>query len=292
MGNIIRIVEVPFALGSHRKGSDLGPKAVMHTGLQEILKEKGYQVEKKTVFVPEEEELTDRRLKNLSSVVEMAELVGKEMNETIHSSQFPLIIGGDHSISLGTIAGIGQNYENLGVIWVDAHGDVNTHETTPSGNIHGMPLAANMGFGHEKLTNILNFFPKIKSQNVVILGARDLDEGEVELLKKHHITYYTHCDIEHHGMKKIMKAIDSKFTSNGVESLHLSFDMDVLDPSVVKGVGTPVEGGITYREAAYILQEIKKWNTLVSCEFVEVNPLLDEQNKTAEIAVKLIRELF
>lgn len=292
MNNTIRIVEVPFALGSHRRGADVGPKAVQHAGLKESLQEKGYKIERKTIFLSEKEDLTDLMLKNLSSIIEMAELVGREIDEVIQSSQFPLIIGGDHSISLGTIAGIGQNYENLGVIWVDAHGDVNTHETTPSGNIHGMPLAANMGFGHEKLIDILNYFPKIKPQNVVILGARDLDEGEVELLKKHHITYYTHCDIEHHGIKKIMKAMDSKFTSNGIESLHLSFDMDVLDPSVVKGVGTPVEGGITYREAAYILQEIKKWKTLVSCEFVEVNPLLDEKNKTAEIAVKLIGELF
>jgi arginase len=292
MNKTMNIVQIPFTLGSHRKGCDLGPKAIQHAGIKELFIEKNYTISEQIIHVSEREDAKEPTLKNLTSVCEMAESVGREIDHRIKMNEFPLILGGDHSISLGTIAGIAKHYPNLGVIWVDAHGDVNTNQTTLTGNIHGMPLAANMGFGHEKLTNILKYSPKIKPENVVILGARDLDPGEIKLLESQHITYFTHHDIEHHGIKKIMKAIESKFKSNQVESLHLSFDLDSLDPSVVKGVGTPVDAGLTFREASYLLSEIKRWDMLISCEFVEVNPLLDEGNKTAEIAVQLIRELF
>ncbi|CAM2856011.1 arginase [Paenibacillus sediminis] len=292
MNKKISVVHVPFTLGSHRRGCDLGPKAIKYAGLMESLQRKNYDVSEKEVGLVQVEDAQNPVLKNLSSVIETGNRIAKDVDQVIKSGTFPLIIGGDHSIAIGTIAGVAKNYSNLGVIWVDAHGDLNTEQTTPSGNIHGMPLAINIGIGDERLTSIYHFAPKIKPENVVIIGVRDLDPGEIALLNEKNITCYSNCDVEEHGIARIMDDLQRKFEENGVDYIHLSVDLDVLEPYLVKGVGTPVQGGLTYRETAYLLKEVCKWNKLVSAEFVELNPLLDERNVTAEIVVSLINELF
>lgn len=292
MKKTVCVIDIPFTLGSQRRGTDLGPKAILHAGLMNELKEKEYIICKKEIHVCDDEDHKDANLKNVEAVIKTSFDISKGVSDIIKEDQFPLILGGDHSIAIGTIAGVANNYDNLGVIWVDAHGDLNTRETTPTGNMHGMPLAVNIGIGDERLTHLNGFMPKVKPENVILIGIRDLDVGEIELLSEKKITYYTHHDIERLGIDQIMEQMRNQFYRNGVKNIHLSFDLDVLDPINVKGVGTPVHGGMTFREASYLIHTLKSWNKLVSAEFVEVNPLFDNCNKTAEVAVALINELF
>ena len=276
---------------SHRRGCDLGPKAIQQAGLNDVLDKKFDEIIYVDVDIHDKENENNPKLKNLESVYLTSNSSAGSVSAAIANGYFPLIIGGDHSISIGTISGVLYHYDNLGVIWVDAHGDVNTPQTTPSGNIHGMPLAIRMGFGEESLVNAWLGSP-IKTQNVVILGARDLDEGEVLFLKEQNITYYTMQDLKRMGLTKVLNQINGKFKQNGVEHIHISFDMDSLDPSVVQGVGTPVENGFLYKEAVEMLTTFKEWEKVVSAEFVETNPLLDVKNHTAKVAVSLIDSLL
>lgn len=217
----------------------------------------------------------------------LAEMVDK----IIQSKSFPLVLGGDHSIAIGTLAGVSKHYTNLGVIWYDAHGDLNTAETSPSGNIHGMPLAVSLGYGHELLTNILGASPKIKPEHVVIIGARSLDEGERRLIKELGIKVFTMHEIDRLGMTKVMEStID--YLKEKTDGVHLSLDLDGLDPNDAPGVGTPVPGGISYRESHLAMEMLAESGLITSAEFVEVNPILDERNKTASLAVALMGSLF
>jgi arginase len=225
----ISVINVPFALGSHRRGCDLAPQAVHYAGLIKKLEET-HPVVSVDVPVTHVEDEDDPSLKNLYSVYATAKNSARLVDEAIKNGNFPLIIGGDHSISIGTIAGITVTYPELGVIWVDAHGDVNMHDTTLTGNIHGMPLAINMGFGLDQLTNTYYASPKIKPKNVVILGTRDLDDAEILFLKKHKITHYAMEEVRRKGLPQTMKEIEEKWKKNGVHHLHISFDMDSLDP--------------------------------------------------------------
>ena len=286
----VQVITIPFALGSHRRGCDLGPKAVLHAGLLQSLNEKGYHttIQDVTVFPQENEENT--QLKNIHSVKKSAILIEKATNAVMHNGNFPLIIGGDHSISIGTIPGIASHVKKLGVIWIDAHGDVNTHLTTPSGNIHGMSLAVNMGIGSPELTEL--FSPKIEPSCVALIGVRDLDEGEIALLHEKNILYFGMEDVRQKGMTAIVGKINKHFSKQGVTGVHVSFDLDVMDPPLVQGVGTPVENGLYYEEAKTCLHAIKKWENLVSFEVVEVNPLLDNRNETASLAVRIINEII
>ena len=210
----------------------------------------------------------------------------------MENGQFPLILGGDHSIAIGTLAGLGDRYENLGVIWYDAHSDINTGETSPSGNIHGMPLAVSIGLGHEKLVNIRGFAPKIKPENVVIIGARSIDPGEREIIKEQGIKVFTMHDIDKLGMTEIMDQTMWYLKDREVDGVHLSLDLDGIDPIYTPGVGTPVPGGISYRESHLAMEMLFTFDMITSAEFVEVNPILDEKNKTADVAVALIGSLF
>lgn len=291
MDRKIHIIGVPFALGSHRRGSDLGADAIRHAGLKTILSDEQV-VDLGNIVVDNTEEESVSSLKNLQAVKNTNEILAKLVDETLKQNGLPLILGGDHSIALGSIAGTSKHYQNLGVIWIDAHGDVNTSETTPSGNIHGMPLAASMGFGEESLVNIYENKVKLKTKNVVLVGVRDLDEGEVELLNRENITYYSMNEVKEKGMGKILQEIKKKFEDNKVDGVHISFDLDSLDPTVVSGVGTPVENGLTLEEAENFLGGLKQWENISSIEFVEVNPLLDNQNHTAKTTVHLIRQFL
>lgn len=202
------------------------------------------------------------------------------------------MLGGDHSIAIGTLAGLGEHYKNLGVIWFDAHADLNTPETTPSGNIHGMPLAVSIGLGHERLVKIRNDVPKIKPENVIIIGARSVDPGERELISQQGIKVYTMHEVDRLGMTRVMEDALAYLRERNVDGLHLSLDLDGLDPLYTPGVGTPVPGGITYRESHLAMEMLQESGMLTSAEFVEVNPILDEKNRTADVAVALMGSLF
>ncbi|MCI2256327.1 arginase [Domibacillus sp. PGB-M46] len=291
----VSIIGVPMDLGQTRRGVDMGPSAIRYAGVEEQLEQLGYAVYDEGNITVELKERAaadpDTNLKNLAAVAEGNELLAKKIQESTAQDRFPLILGGDHSIAIGTLAGVAKDNPNLGVIWFDAHGDLNTAETSPSGNIHGMPLAVSIGLGHPLLTNIGGYAPKIKPENIVIIGARDLDDGERELIKEKGIKVYTMHEIDRLGMTSVMQETISylRERTNGV---HLSLDLDGLDPQEAPGVGTPVPGGITYREGHLAMEMLEEEGIITSAEFVEVNPILDEKNKTGNAAVALICSLF
>jgi len=209
------------------------------------------------------------------------------VSTALEEHEFPLLLGGDHSISLGSVSGIAKVHKNIGVIWVDAHADFNTDETTPSGNIHGMILAALAGIGNTRLTHASGWTPKISKETIVIVGARDLDRQEQELLRTHNISVFTMSDIDQRGMTDVMKEAIA-IAAQHDNPIHLSLDLDSLDPREAPGVGTPVRGGLSYREAHLAMELVADSQRLVSMDVVEVNPILDSENTTAKLAVELI----
>ncbi|GGI18226.1 arginase [Gottfriedia solisilvae] len=290
----ISIIGVPLDLGQTRRGVDMGPSAIRYAQLHERIENLSYSVEDLGDILVDrtlvKEDHTEHNLKNLKSVKDTCEKLAVEVDEVIKSNRMPLVLGGDHSIAIGTLAGVSKHYNNLGLIWFDAHGDLNTAETSPSGNIHGMSLAVSLGHGHDLLTKIGGYFPKVKPENVIIIGARDLDEGERAIIKELGIKVYTMHEVDKLGMTKVMEeTIDHLKDCDGV---HLSLDLDGLDPIHVPGVGTPVSGGITYREGHLAMEMLSEADIITSIEFVEVNPILDEKNKTAIVAVALIGSLL
>ncbi|MFD2759905.1 arginase [Lentibacillus juripiscarius] len=289
------IIGVPMDLGQNRRGVDMGPSAIRYAGVTERLENLQYHISdlgNVPVSRPDgKNEVQDGNLRNLQQVAEsnqkLAELVDQEMEK----GSFPLVLGGDHSIAIGSLAGVAKHHENLGVIWYDAHGDLNSGDTSPSGNIHGMPLAVSLGIGHEKLTTILDYTPKVKPENVVIIGARSLDPGERELIQEKGMNVYSMHEIDRMGMSQVMnEAIE--YLRERTDGVHLSLDLDGLDPEEAPGVGTPVIGGLSYRESHLAMEMLAESEILTSAEFVEVNPILDDKNKTATMAVGLIGTLF
>ncbi|KMY54036.1 arginase [Bacillus sp. FJAT-27231] len=291
----ISIIGVPMDLGQTRRGVDMGPSAIRYAGLSERLEKLGYTVyDEGDIRVELRERATadtETNLKNLSAVAEGNDKLSQKINEITSLGRFPLVLGGDHSIAIGTLAGVAKHAENLGVIWYDAHGDLNTAETSPSGNIHGMPLAVSLGMGHPVLTNIGGYTPKIKPENIVIIGARSLDDGERELIKEKGIKVYTMHEIDRMGMTAVMEEAIT-YLKERTDGVHLSLDLDGLDPEDAPGVGTPVAGGISYRESHLAMEMLSEANIVTSAEFVEINPILDEHNKTARVAVALISSLL
>lgn len=290
----ISLIGVPMDLGQRRRGVDMGPSAIRYANVVESLQQLDYTVKDLgDISIPNHDsiEQRDEKLYNLKEIVESSQKLASIVEAEVAAGQFPLILGGDHSLSIGSVAGIAAHYNNLGVIWYDAHGDLNSDKTSPSGNIHGMPLAANLGIGHKKLTSILSDEQKIKPENVVIIGARDLDAGERQFIKDLNIKVFTMQEIDRLGMPKIMEStID--YLKDKTDGVHLSLDLDALDPTEVPGVGTPVIGGLSYRESHLAMEMLSESNMITSAEFVEVNPILDVRNKTATVAVELIGSLF
>lgn len=290
----ISIIGMPMDLGQLRRGVDMGPSAMRYAGMIERLKTLQYEIDDLgdiPIGRPEVVVRKDTNLRNLELVAEKSELLAKRVDEVVSAGSFPLVLGGDHSIAIGTLSGVAKHYQNLGVIWYDAHGDLNTAETSPSGNIHGMPLAVSIGIGHPFLTGIAGYCPKIKPENIVIIGARALDDGEKVLIRENGIKVYTMHEVDRLGMTKVMEeTID--YLKDKTDGVHLSFDLDGLDPNDAPGVGTPVIGGISYRESNLAMELLSEANIITSAEFVEVNPILDEKNKTATVAVSLMGSLF
>ncbi|WP_273130941.1 arginase [Bacillus weihaiensis] len=291
----ISIIGVPMDLGQSRRGVDMGPSAIRYAGVVERLEDLDYEIcdcgDIEIGRRETQEEAAGEKLKHLKAVSEASEKLASSVDKVIEKGSFPLVFGGDHSIAIGTLAGVSKHYHNLGVIWYDAHGDLNTADTSPSGNIHGMPLAVSLGIGHPALTNILDYSPKVKPENIVIIGARSLDEGERVLIREKGIKVYTMHEIDRLGMTKVMEeAIE--YLKERTDGVHLSLDLDGLDPSDAPGVGTPVLGGISYRESHLAMEILEESKIITSAEFVEVNPILDHGNKTAGVAVALMGSLF
>ena len=289
----ISIIGAPMDLGQNRRGVDIGPSAIRYAGVVERLKDLGHSVDDLgDITIGRREISQNTKLRNLEEVVAANTLLANRVNEIVGADNFPIVLGGDHSIAIGTLAGLADRYENLGVIWYDAHADLNTSETSPSGNIHGMPLAVSIGLGHEALVNIRDFAPKIKPENVVIIGARSVDPGERELIREKGIKVFSMHEIDKLGMSEVMNQTIQYFKDREVDGVHLSLDLDGLDPLYTPGVGTPVAGGITYRESHLAMEMLYASNLVTSAEFVEVNPILDEKNKTADVAVGLMGSLL
>lgn len=287
----IDIIGVPVDLGADRRGVDMGPSAIRYAHLFQSLGALGYTVEDRgNVEVPILERCTvsEPSLKYLDCIVPMARRVAGAVATSIQNGSFPIVLGGDHSLSLGSIRGAAR-HKKLGVLWVDAHADFNTHETTPSGNIHGMPLAALCGLGDPRLVHLWgNGEPVLDPRRAAVIGARDLDPGEKRNLREAGVMVMSMEQIDRFGMTAALeKALER--ISRDVDGIYLSFDMDALDPEHAPGVGTPVTGGLTYREAHLACELAGETGRLVGMDLVEVNPILDVQNKTALLAVDFAR---
>ncbi|MED1564329.1 arginase [Alkalihalobacillus alcalophilus ATCC 27647 = CGMCC 1.3604] len=287
----IGIIGVPLDLGQSRRGVDMGPSAIRYAGLEATLKRLSDEVfDFGDIPVSREREKV-QKLRHLNEIVEACTALANQIEEVETAGYFPLVLGGDHSTAIGTLAGVAKMKKNLGLIWYDAHGDLNTLETSPSGNIHGMPLAVSLGLGEDELIEIGKAKIKVKPESVVIIGARSLDEGEKALIKQLGIKVFTMHEIDRLGMAHVMEEAIAHVTK-GTDGVHLSFDLDALDPLEAPGVGTPVVGGVTYRESHLAMEMLAEAKIITSAEFVEVNPILDEKNITAEAAVALIGSLF
>ncbi|HOS29533.1 MAG TPA: arginase [Treponemataceae bacterium] len=295
----VHILEMPLDFGGNRHGSDMGPSAIRLAGLKERLIALGHETKK--YFSPielhpqEYEEQGDPEAKYLKPIVLACNQLAIQVETAYKTDAFPLVLGGDHSISLGTLAGISsackEDEKELGVLYVDAHGDFNTTETSPSGNIHGMCMGASCGFGIPELVNLYDNGRKVNPKNVCYIGLRDIDEGEKLLMKEAGVTTFTMSDIDRQGFSNILKKILVFFKTH-VDVVHISFDMDVIDPMFAPGVGIPLPGGLNYREALLLMEEMSTLGMVKSAEFVEVNPVLDVHNQTAAMVVELIGRLL
>jgi arginase len=293
----IGIIGFPMDLGADRRGVDMGPSALRYAHLEENLEAIGYTVKDfGDLFIEGSEtlRLTNPKLKYLPEIVRSSNILAKKVESLLNKNFFPLILGGDHASAIGSIAGISsycrKNKKKLGVIWIDAHADMNTPETTPSGNIHGMPLAVALGIGERRLVRIGGFAPKVLPENVALIGIRDVDAEEAVTVKSFRdrgTQVYTMTDVDKQGVTRIIARVLNDFKQQ-VDHIHVSFDLDGVDPDYAGGVGTPVEGGLTYREASVIMEMVADCGCMSSLEMLEVNPILDTKNETSELAVDLI----
>jgi len=281
-------------LGQSRRGVDMGPSALRVAGLQARIKHLGHTVEdigNLEVKQPEEMRVGEKRAKYLQEIAETCADISKNVQKSLEEGFLPLILGGDHSIAAGVAAGVASHFrkdkKQIGYIWLDAHGDMNTPESSPSGNVHGMPLAAIMGYGADELVNLGGFKPKAEPANIVIVGARDLDAQERKIVKKSGIHVFTMRDIDERGMREVM-ADALKYATDDTDGVAVSLDMDFVDPTDAPGVGTPVRGGATYREAHLAMEMIADSETMASLDVVEINPVIDEHNRTALLGVELV----
>ncbi|MET3111689.1 arginase [Salinicoccus halitifaciens] len=294
----VDIIGAATAFGQPKLGVDLGPDALRYANLIEEIEKMNIEVNDKgniysdfKVDASTHSRRSENNLKNYEQVVDFSEKLAAAADESVRAGAFPLVIGGDHSLSIGSLAGISPHYDNLGVIWYDAHGDLNDSASSPSGNIHGMPLAIACGVGDEKLVNIHKTGAKIKPENVVLIGMRDLDEGETRYIKDRNILTYTMRDIREKGISAVMSDA-LEYLEAKTDGIHLSLDVDALDPEETPGTGTPVGEGLSLWETLLAMNILHDSGSITSMDLVEVNPLLDEGNMTAEKAVAMASALF
>jgi arginase len=293
MNRNIDIFGVPMDLGQRRRGVDMGPSALRYAGLDDALRRLGHTVNDNgnlIVPLPENEPPDDSRARHLDSVAGVCRDVYNHALTCLEHDETAVFLGGDHSISIGTVSAMDAHGGDVGVIWVDAHGDFNTPDITPSGNIHGMALASLMGRGPKELAGIGYDRAKLKPSEAVIIGARDLDPAERVALREVGVLVITMRDIDEMGMAAAARQALERLSN--LKKLHISLDMDSLDPMEAPGVGTPVPGGLTYREAHLLMETLADSGKVASLDIVEVNPILDDRNRTAKLGVELATSLF
>lgn len=290
----IAIIGAQMDLGAGRRGVDMGPSALRLAGLDKRIASLGFEIEdcgNISVGEPESVPVGPHGARYLNEIAQVCEQLAQHVQRAAARGQMPLVLGGDHSIAAGTVAGVAAHHRSqgnkIGLIWIDAHADMNTPEISPTGNVHGMPLACCIGLGPPELTHLLGYAPKVEARNVAIIGLRDIDEHEKPGVKSTGVHPFTMRSIDEMGMRAVIRrAIE--IASDGTSGFHLSFDMDAVDPKEAPGVGTPVRGGLTYREAHLALELICDSGGMLSMEVVEVNPVLDEANRTAVLGVELV----
>jgi arginase len=295
----IRVLGVPLDMGASRRGVDMGPSAMRVAGLEARLEALGHQVTDGgniLVDIAETQAFGSQNARYLKQIAETCTRTAEAVIESLEEGMTPLVLGGDHSLAVGSVSGVSEFYrrrgQKIGVLWIDAHSDINTPETSPSGNVHGMPLAALLGLGPELLSNIFGYAPKIAAENAVLIGVRDIDAAERENIRRAGMAeVYTMRDIDERGMRAVMEEA-LRAAGRGTVGYHVSLDMDWIDPEDAPGVGTPVRGGATYREAHLAMEIIADHGRMLSFEMVEVNPVIDEHNRTADLAVQLACSAF
>jgi arginase len=290
----IAIIGAPLDLGQGRRGVDMGPSAVRVANLNSRVAALGYEVEDLGNVPVEQAEASPEghpRAKYLPQIAASCERLGTLVGQTLARGAVPLVLGGDHSVAIGTAGGVARHFRReskpVGLIWLDAHADMNTPESSPSGNIHGMPLACILGMGPPELRDMFGFAPKVQPKNAVIVGLRDVDQMEKPHVRDSGVRAFTMRDIDERGLRSVMEEA-LRLAGDGTAGFHLSLDMDFVDPKDAPGVGTPVRGGVTYREAHLAMEMICDSGHMLSMEVVEVNPVIDEVNRTADLAVELI----
>jgi arginase len=295
----IRVIGVPLDMGASRRGVDMGPSAVRVAGLESRLESLGHRVTDGgniRVEIAETQASGADNARYLKPIAETCTRTAEAVLKSLEEGMTPLVLGGDHSLAAGSVSGVAEFFrrkgEKIGVLWIDAHSDINTPETSPSGNVHGMPLAALLGLGPEALGHFYGYSPKIAPENTVLIGVRDIDAAERENIRRAGVTeVYTMRDIDERGMRAVMEEA-LRAAGRGTAGYHVSLDMDWIDPEDAPGVGTPVRGGATYREAHLAMEILADHGRLLSFEIVEVNPVIDEHNRTAELAVELACSAF
>jgi len=290
----IELIGAPQDLGQVHRGVDMGPSAVRVAGLVPLLESMGFKVldsgnvASSDMATASEGEASARYLDH---VVRDSEVLAATVEQAVRAGHFPLVIGGDHSVAIGAVGGAAAFDPRQGLLWVDAHADSNTPETSPSGNIHGMPVAAILGDGPASLVNVAGVSPKALEDHTVLIGLRSVDREEAKRVKASKMTYFTMHDVDQHGVPALVEQALAILTADGVERVHLSFDADAIDPREAPGTGTPVRGGFSYRESHLMMELLAEADIITSADFSEVNPVLDEQNRTAELIVQLIASL-
>jgi arginase len=294
MAKKVKIIGVPMDLGAGRRGVDMGPSAIRIAGLNQAIARLGYEVvDAGNVHVhpPEAVQRLDPRAHYLPEIAAACQEVAKMVEAALEEGYLPVIIGGDHSIAIGSVSGLSSFYrkrgQKVGIVWLDAHTDVNTPETSPSGNIHGMPLAALLGYGPRELTHLAGFAPKVLPEHTTIIGARSVDPGERELIRSLGIRVFTMSELDERGMAEVIQEAIS-IASRNTAGFHVTMDMDFIDPYYAPGVGTPERGGATYRESHLAMEKLADSGRVLSVEITEVNPLFDTANQTGQLAAELI----
>ena len=289
----INVIGVPLNLGCDRKGVEKAPNYLRERGLMSLIRSHGHKAfDLGNLYVPpvteEEKYLNGSRLKYLDVIVEVNNNLAELVYDTLRGGAFPLVIGGDHSLGLGSASGVGMCYDDFGIIWLDAHGDINTGETSPSGNIHGMPLSALMGLGSEELVNVYSPGNKVLPQNVFLVGTRSLDEGEWALIEEQHLSVYTMDTIREKGIAFVAEDIKNKLRERKIRNVHFSIDVDSIDPSYAPGTGTQVPEGLIPSEFEEFVSHMLSTNLIKSLDLVELNPELDSDDKTTNLCLSVI----
>jgi arginase len=294
----VSLIGVPLDLGAGRRGVDMGPSAMRVAEVDARLAALGYDVSDRgdlPVKIQETQGPGDARLKYLREILEVCSCLRDRVGEALGEGSLPVVLGGDHSIAMGTIAGLARHFhargEKVGLVWFDAHADANTAETSPTGNIHGMPLSAVLGLGAPSLVNLAGHAPMVEGSHAALVGVRDVDPAERANVRATGVGAFTMRDVDERGMRSVMEEAIAR-AGTGTAGIHVSFDVDGIDPDYAPGVGTPSPGGLSYREAHLAMEMLADTGRVVSAELVEVNPILDDRNGTAVLAVELLSSLL